>query len=368
MRFPLGLPEGNLLHGIGFRMSTGILLATYNGAPYLREWLASLERQTFSNWQLLVRDDSSTDTTSAILAEAAAADRRIRVLHDSFGRQGPAQNFGLLMKAALVRKFDHVAFADQDDVWLPDKLARQLDLMRRAEESGGCGVPLLFHSDLTVVDERLTTLHPSFMRWSDLPSGDAVTAARLLVRNSVVGCTMLANRALLDLAVPAPAEMVMHDWWLGLLAATKGQLLYEDAPTVLYRQHANNEVGAATLRQKLSRSLRDWRPTWNRALRNFRDGVLQVRALRDRLREREGGRPSASFAVVDAFCRLFDGEHRWITRLRQMHRLGIRESGWLRQAVLAARVAAFEAGDFSNASVAHPAKSAGGALLQRRAG
>jgi rhamnosyltransferase len=317
-------------------MSTCILLATYNGARYLPELLDSLEGQTITNWQLLVRDDSSTDGTLEILEKSASADGRIRVLHDARGRLGAARNFGVLMESALALDCEYFAFADQDDVWIPEKIGRQLERMRGVE-AGGRDVPLLVHSDLMVVDERLSTRYPSFMRWSSLPVGDRVSPNNLLVRNSVVGCTMLANRRLLELAVPAPAEMVMHDWWLGLLAASCGHLVYDDIPTVLYRQHADNEIGATSLGQKLRAGWRNWRPVWGRALANFRNGIFQARALRDRLRQRHEKQASPMLPLVEDYCRLFDGTHGRPSRLWHMHRLGIRLPGRLRQATLLAR-------------------------------
>lgn len=318
-------------------MSTCILLATFNGARYLPDFLASLECQTAENWRLLVRDDSSTDGTLEILAKAARTDKRIRVWNDTRGRLGAAQNFGVLLEAALSLDFAYVACADQDDVWIPEKIERQRQRMQ-AEEARDRDAPLLVHSDLTVVDETLRARHSSFMRASGLPIGDRVTPTSLLVRNSVVGCTMFANRRLLELAVPIPPQMVMHDWWLGLIAATCGRLVYDDVPTVLYRQHAANEIGATGLGKKLRASARHWRREWDRALRNFRNGVLQAQALRDRLREERQDSPM--LPLVEDYCRLFDGTHGRLSRLWQMHCLGIRLPGLMRQATLLARACA----------------------------
>lgn len=316
-------------------MSTCILLATFNGEPHLPQLLDSLLAQTTQDWQLLVRDDGSSDSTPEIVRRAACVDRRIHFIRDARGRLGPAHNFGALMEAALVGGFRHVAFADQDDVWIPQKLERQLQHMHRAEDVGGAELPLLVHSDLTVVDERLAVLHESFMRCSGLPFADRVSLATLIVRNHVVGCTMLANRPLLELAVPAPPEMAMHDWWLGLLAVTCGRLRYDDTPLVLYRQHSNNEVGATNLEQKLRAGWRDWRTVWDRALSNFRKGELQAQALRDRLRQQRQDSPM--LPLVDDYCRLFDGTHGRLSRLWRMQRLGIRVPGLVRQATLLAR-------------------------------
>jgi len=121
-----------------------IVLATYNGAAYLREQIRSIQDQTESRWRLLIRDDGSTDATRAIIDELIRADSRIECLDDDDERLGPAGNFGALLTTAFERGANYVCCADQDDVWLPNKLAVQLDAMRRAETSlplilGGAG-------------------------------------------------------------------------------------------------------------------------------------------------------------------------------------------------------------------------------------
>ena len=66
----------------------------------------------------------------------------------------------------------------------------------------------------------------------------------LLVQNSVTGCTMIINKKLVQMSKNIPNECIMHDWWIALLASTFGVLDYISIPTILYRQHGNNEVGA----------------------------------------------------------------------------------------------------------------------------
>jgi hypothetical protein len=99
------------------------------------------------------------------------------------------------------------------------------------------------HSDLKVVDEQLNILAESFWHYQNLnPKLDSLN--RLLVQNTVTGCTVMINRKLLTLAKEIPQQAIMHDWWLGLIAATFGKIIIVNLPTVLYRQHSNNDTGA----------------------------------------------------------------------------------------------------------------------------
>jgi len=219
-----------------------ILLATYNGSDYLVEQLDSIIAQTFADWRLLVRDDVSTDTTPEILrAYQAKLHDRITIVPGADQNLGASGNFADLMSRADA---DYLMFCDQDDVWLPDKIERTLTEMRRLEKYCGEMTPLMVHTDLAVVDEKLRIVADSLWRfqYSDPVAGKALN--RLLVQNTVTGCTVMINRSLRDVALPIPPEAVMHDWWLALAATTFGAIGHVAVPTVLYRQHAANDVGA----------------------------------------------------------------------------------------------------------------------------
>src|SRR4051812_35853596 len=96
-----------------------ILMATYNGAGYLREQLDSIADQTHRNWRLVVRDDGSTDKTKDILAAFAAAHPgKVKIIDDGKRKLGSGQNFAALMQeAANDRAVKYIMFSDQDDIW-----------------------------------------------------------------------------------------------------------------------------------------------------------------------------------------------------------------------------------------------------------
>jgi len=156
---------------------------------------------------------------------------------------GPAMAFGRVL-AETTAPF--VCFCDQDDVWLPEKLATTVGLLEQLARATGGG-PLLVHSDLAVVDASLLPVAASFDRYQNLGARSRTALRHLLVQNSVTGCTVCMNRSLVDLVVPIPAEAVMHDWWTALVAAAFGRIVYHPAALVNYRQHGSNVRGARRL-------------------------------------------------------------------------------------------------------------------------
>lgn len=263
-----------------------IALATHNGASFVVDQVESIRRQSFSDWTLLVRDDASSDGTPELLRGLAAVDRRIVLVEDDRTRLGAAQNFGRLMEQAYRQGAEYLFFADQDDVWQPDKLHRQLQVMAQAERSSGQRRPYLVYSDLAVVDEQLHQLHRSFLKHSRLYHEDHEPWKTLIGRSYVLGCACLINRPLMEFALPVPGAAVMHDWWVALCAACVGGIAFLDEPLVLYRRHAANASGPAGFWSGLNPLAHSWKKRWRAGTANFRRSLSQVEALRQRLAER----------------------------------------------------------------------------------
>ncbi|BBP05725.1 glycosyl transferase [Sulfuriferula plumbiphila] len=217
-----------------------VLLATYNGEAFLAEQLDSLLAQKGGVCTVLARDDGSTDTTLDILQRYAQSFPSQIVLGEKQGRLGAIGSFDWLLSQSSA---PYIAFCDQDDVWEPDKLHILLERMQALEARLGKDTPILVHSDLAVVNRNLQRIHPSFWTYSGLDARRH-GLAQLLISNTVTGCAMLANRALVERATPIPQEAVMHDHWFALVAAALGHVepVYESL--VAYRQHGRNAVGA----------------------------------------------------------------------------------------------------------------------------
>jgi glycosyltransferase involved in cell wall biosynthesis len=219
-----------------------ILMSTYNGKDYLAEQLNSIIEQTCKDWQLLIRDDGSTDGTPEIIKSYIRQyPHKIRLLSDPEGHLAASGSFFRLLKDTGA---DYIMFADQDDVWLPDKIEISLKKMKEMEKKHGIDTPLLVHSDLKVADTQLNVLSGSFWRYQHLNPQTSVVFSRLLMQNTVTGCTMLINDTLRRKIVTAQERIIVYDWWIALIAAAFGKIDYVNAPTVLYRQHMQNTVGA----------------------------------------------------------------------------------------------------------------------------
>ncbi|WP_243457513.1 glycosyltransferase family 2 protein [Ottowia testudinis] len=263
-----------------------VLLATYNGARYLAPQLDSLLGQTHQHFRLLVSDDGSTDATLDILHgyRAAFGERLVLLPNPSTGA-GVVRNFERLMHASLADgQARWAASCDQDDVWLPGKLAAQGAEMQRIESQAGAQTPCLVHGDLTVVNERLQVISPSFAAYQRTDPA-AATALSLLSVNQVTGCAMMVNRTLLRMALPLPPEAIMHDWWCALISGS-GRRSYLPRPLLLYRQHGANQVGARDrgLRSRLLRLGRDGAGVALRVRRLGQGTQAQAQALQQRLR------------------------------------------------------------------------------------
>lgn len=216
-----------------------ILMSTYNGEKYIREQLNSILNQTYPEVKVLIRDDGSNDGTIAILEEYAV--KYANVEYYSGKNLGVIQSFLCLLNDSDDQA-KYYAFADQDDVWLPEKIEKAVEMLENNKEGS---LPLLYCSDVYVTEEALNVIkidkkqaRPSF--------GNA------LVQNICTGCTAVMNHELRDIINQTnPVNIVMHDWWFYLTASLHGKVIYDHNPYMYYRQHGNNEWGAKTRKKDI---------------------------------------------------------------------------------------------------------------------
>ena len=228
-------------------MKIHILLSTYNGEQFLAEQIQSIQQQTVQDWKLLIRDDGSTDRTREIIREFVAQDSRIHWINEN-----ESKNLGVIKSFHNLAQFEEADvyfFSDQDDVWLPQKLELSLAEARKYPAE----MPLLVYMDLTVVNQDLEVLSSSMIRSQ---SGHANTElVQELTENTVTGGVAMVNHALIQLWNQTE-DILMHDWYLALLATALGKLVYIDQPGELYRQHEHNVLGARTWSKRIKKWLR----------------------------------------------------------------------------------------------------------------
>lgn len=206
-----------------------VLMSTYNGASHVQAQLRSILDQLPPGGRVCVRDDGSRDGTLEQID--SLADKRIVV------QRGQNLGFGasfLTLLAQVPIEVDLVLFSDQDDVWLPGKIARAWSALQTLGN-----VPGLYGSAQMLVDHALRPLHrtPS---WPRQP-----TLAGALVENIVTGCSAALNRAAVRLLqqAGAPSGVRFHDWWAYLVVSAFGVVVHDDEPSLLYRQHGANQIG-----------------------------------------------------------------------------------------------------------------------------
>lgn len=219
-----------------------VLLASYNGEEYIDEQILSLEEQTLNHFDILISDDASTDSTIKHIHEYQLRYANIHLLenHPHFG--DARRNFLFLAHQSQAQ---YAMFCDQDDYWLPSKVELTYQKMKLLEEQYGVETPLLVFTDMRVVDSSLRSIDDSFESYSNIDP-NRTDFKQVISQSLGAGCTMMVNRKLLNVLKKTPPDqfMIMHDWWMTLIAAAFGHIGYVAQSTSLYRQHEDNSVGA----------------------------------------------------------------------------------------------------------------------------
>lgn len=233
-----------------------IMLSTYNGTKYIDEQIESLLAQRGVEVWINIRDDGSSDGTVQKISDYAKSyPGKIRVTQG--GNMGVIGSFFELMRETEP-VYDFYAFCDQDDVWKPNKLSRAVAELQLRQ----LNVPLMYCSSTQMVDQNLNNLNV----WPKLPA-NPLNFYNALVENYCVGCTMVMNsitfkqvRATIPLD---PKQIIMHDWWIYLFVSAFGEVIFDEEPMILYRQHQGNVLGGST---------DDWFLKWKNRWRRFARG------------------------------------------------------------------------------------------------
>lgn len=287
-----------------------VLLATYNGAAFLPQQWDSLDAQEGVALVVHVADDGSTDGTPELLRQLASrpgkAIREVRRI-EAPPRRSATRSFLLLVREAVASCPDAqwFAYCDQDDVWLPGKLAAaHAVLAQHAAER-----PALYGGRTLAVDEqdREGGLSPLFVQPPSFRNA--------IAQNIMGGNTMLMNRAAAVLVAESSAlDVVTHDWLTyQLVSGADGFIHYDPRPFVRYRQHGSNVIGSNL----------GWRARWSRFVRMLRGEYREWNALNvAALSSRAAVLTAANRAALEAFARARRSATPWM-RMAWLRRSGV---------------------------------------------
>ncbi|MFD1601611.1 glycosyltransferase family 2 protein [Flavobacterium artemisiae] len=204
-----------------------ILMATYNGEKYLKDQINSILYQTYKNWRLIIRDDNSSDRTTEIINNYADLDPRIIICNDDKGNLGVFKNF---MELISISDSPYIMFADQDDIWINDKVEVSLKFIRKVEKENS---PTLVFSNSILMNEGLTKKFGFNYRTSFKPE----LTNFLFYNAGYQGAAMIFNIDLKKKIFPFFDNCPVHDYHISLVGLLLGNVFYIDRPLMLYRRH-----------------------------------------------------------------------------------------------------------------------------------
>lgn len=217
--------------------NVAILMSTYNGEKYLEEQVKSIISQDYTDWHLYIRDDGSTDNTVSLIKKITRDNEKITFLNEN-----KPKNLGVtgsFMDLLANTKAQYYMFSDQDDYWKQDKIQKSILLLKQHNHKRK---PICVYTNLQIVDDNLEGNELLLTKtWQDFP--------KLFFTNNLYGCTMLFNNFLKEKIKFNRLNydnIYVHDWWLALVCAIFGEIYYLDEPTILYRQHYGNQIGATS--------------------------------------------------------------------------------------------------------------------------
>lgn len=210
-----------------------VVMATYNGVNFLEEQILSILSQSITPAEFIVCDDLSTDGSIEILEKFAQQGCLTYYINEE--RLGLVGNFKKAVSYAA--KDNYVALADQDDLWLPDKLEKSIALLEKIQKKD---TPSMVYSDLILVDENNSLLNPSFLTVLGAHKYQHCLET-LVFGNFVLGCTILMNCSMRSFFADIPeSKYYNHDAWITMIGFSFGQIGCVDFPTVRYRKHQQN--------------------------------------------------------------------------------------------------------------------------------
>lgn len=213
-----------------------ILLSSYNGADYIEEQIESILKQDYTDFDLIIRDDGSTDNTISIIKKILNEHDNVILIKGN--NIGLVKSFFYLLEYAYTKKYDYYAFSDQDDVWLPDKISTAITKLQKCNNST---TPLLYSCTSSLVDRNLRSVGKTTEK-----QNKKITFFNTAIQNICPGHNQVLNKKLVQVLISANQNLekiYSQDLWISNAAAVTGKILFDNTYHTLYRMHGNNELG-----------------------------------------------------------------------------------------------------------------------------
>lgn len=208
-------------------MLVSIALATYNGERFIRQQMDSILSQSLSNFEVVICDDCSADSTIHILKEYASKDSRIKIFENEHNL-GYKKNFEKIISLCQGK---YIAFCDQDDIWEPDHL--KILIQEIGSNDCVCGNALLIDSNGNSLRRTMREIIPIRI----LPQNTEDLFSHELYGNIIQGAASMIRQSLVKKIIPIPDSAKYHDWWIALNACNNNGCKYIDSILLKYRQH-----------------------------------------------------------------------------------------------------------------------------------
>ncbi len=198
-----------------------VCIPTYNGEKYILKQLNSILTQLDVDDEVIISDDSSSDDTINLIK--SLNDNRI-LISENNKFKSPVYNMENALKLA---KGDYIFMADQDDIWVGNKVSEMLKYLKNYN---------LVISNASIIDQNEKIIKNSYFEWKKSGKGFFKNFAK----NSYIGCAMAFDRKILAASLPFPQKLAMHDVWIGLIAEVFGKVYFLENKLILYRRHEAN--------------------------------------------------------------------------------------------------------------------------------
>ncbi|MEE3705528.1 glycosyltransferase family 2 protein [Campylobacter porcelli] len=213
-----------------------VIMATYNGQKYISKQLDSILAQTYSNIVIYIRDDCSSDNTMDIISKYKQKYSHKFIINKNKQNLGFVKNFELLLSEV---DYDYIAISDQDDIWKPNKLEKELKAMMEIEKDNP-NLAIMVHSDLEIIDSDENQICKSFFKKKGYSLSHSKDLGQILGPCGVMGNTILMNKNLKNIALPFSANIEFHDYYLAVINEIYGKRITLNEPLVQYRIHLDN--------------------------------------------------------------------------------------------------------------------------------